>query len=232
LKPVYYNNYDLSLEYYLPRGGLLSSSIYYKDVTNYTISNTETILPGVDYGYDLSGYIGDNLVRKVNAGSAWYKGVELSYSQQLAAIVSALRDFSVFAGYTYQKAESTASFGGSATQSTSLPLTGVVPRMANVGFSYRHRALNARVTYNWKSAYANAVTVSNLAPNDALIRYWDARGTFDISTSYDFYKQHAVFLDVRNIGNAPIREYVVNTNYTRSYAINGATLYLGIKGTF
>ncbi|MFT3869443.1 MAG: TonB-dependent receptor [Nibricoccus sp.] len=232
LKPVYYNNYDLSMEYYFEKGGLLSASIYYKDLKNYTITTTETILPGVDYGYNLSGYIGDNLTRKINSGTAKYKGIELSYSQRLGSLINALRDFDAFAGFTYQQASANTTFGGSATQATNLPMTGVVPRMFNVGVNYRHKALNARVIYNWKSAYANAVTVNNLVPTNPMIRYWDDRGTFDISTSYDIYKKHAVFLDVRNIGNVPSREYIVNKSYTRSYAINGATLYLGIKGTF
>jgi PII-like signaling protein len=37
---------------------------------------------------------------------------------------------------------------------------------------------------------------------------------------------------VRNVTNEPLREYVVNKSFTRAYAINGATIYVGIKGNF
>jgi hypothetical protein len=62
--------------------------------------------------------------------------------------------------------------------------------------------------------------------------HWDDRGTLDTTVFYDFHKQHSIFVDVRNVTNEPYREDVVNPNYTRSYSINGATIYIGVKGNF
>jgi TonB-dependent receptor len=232
LQPIYFNNYDLSLEYYLPQGGLLSASVYRKDVKNYTFNSTETIQPGVDYGYDLSGYIGDNLVRKVNGGDAHHQGIELNYSQRLGVFAPWLQPYSFYTGYTYQKAEGSATFGGTAAQPTTLPLRGVVPRMFNASLRYRGKKLAVSLTYNWKGHYPSSITTNTVTPSAVLIRSWDDRGTLDTTLSYDLFRQHSLFIDVRNVTNEPLREYVVNKSFTRAYAINGATIYVGIKGNF
>jgi TonB-dependent receptor len=220
------------MEFYLPQGGLISASVYQKDVKNYTLETTEQIFENVDYGYDLSGYIGGNLIRKTEGGTAKYRGLELSYSQRLGLLSKRLRDFSVYTGFTYQKAEGNSTFGGTAAQSVSLPLRNVVPRMFNLGLQYRGRRLSAGLNYNWKGHYPNSITTNSVVPNVALIRWWDDRGTLDTNLSYTFYKNHSFFVDVRNITNEPLREYVVNSNFTRAYAINGATIYVGVKGVF
>lgn len=232
LQPIYFNNYDVSVEYYLPQGGILSASVYRKDVKNYTFQTTEPILQGVDYGYDLSGYIGDNLIRKVNGGSAQHQGIEFTYSQRLGVLAQWLSSYSFYTGYTYQKAEGTATFGGTSAQPASLPLRGVVPRMFNASLRYRGKRLAASLTYNWKSHYPSSITTNPVTPSAVLIRSWDNRGTLDTNLSFDFYKQHSLFVDVRNITNEPYREYVVNRSFTRAYSINGATIYVGVKGNF
>lgn len=230
LKPVYFDNYDFSVEYYVARGGLLAASVFYKDVANYTTNSTETIQQGVDYGYDLSGYIGDNLVRMANTGTAKQKGIELSYSQQLGVIHPLLEGFSAFASYTYQKGEANAAFGGTSTISTSQPISKLVPKMANAGVSYRHGRWSGSAKYNWKSVYYNGS--SNSGNGLFALRYWDDRGTLDLGGSYKAWKNSDLFIEVKNATNEPLREFVVNRNWTRSYTLYGATIYLGVKGTF
>lgn len=229
LKPVYFQNFDVSLEYYL-KGGLVAVSFFHKDVSNYTVDSTEIVQPGVDYGYDLSGYVGDTLIRKTNAGSARQKGVEFSYSQQLGTLSDVLRDVSMFASYTYQQGESNATYGGASAVPTSLPIGRLVPRMANAGLRYRHRKTNASVTYNWKSDYFTGTIASGNGIN--ALRYWYARGMLDVSASYDFYQRHAVFIEVKNVTNEPARDYIVNRGLLRTYNTYGAMIYFGLKGAF
>ncbi len=230
LKPVYFDNLEVSIEKYLRPSGLISVNGYYKDVKNYVFQTDETILPGVDYGYDLSGYVGETLRHLVNAGEGRIWGVEASYSQHLSAISQVLRPFSVFANYTYQKGEASASYDGSATSKT-LPILRFVPKMFNAGVTFREGPYNLSVKYNWKDAYASGVTLDGVN-GQAMLTYFDQRGTLDFSAAYTFYKRHSLFLEVKNLTNEPVRQYIVNKDWMRTYNLYGATIYLGFKGTF
>jgi outer membrane receptor protein involved in Fe transport len=136
----------------------------------------------------------------------------------------------VFANYTYQKGESTASYDGSAT-STTLPMLRFVPEMANAGISYRSGAYSLSLKGNWKSDYAQALTY-DIPSNQSMITYNQQRATLDLSTSYTFHKRHSLFLEVKNLTNEPVRQYIVKKEWMRSYNVYGATIFLGFKGSF
>jgi outer membrane receptor protein involved in Fe transport len=230
LKPVYFDNFELSVEQYLSPSGLLSLNGYYKDVKNYVFETDEVIEAGVDYGYDFSAYIGDTLRRKINGGKGTIWGIEASYSQGLGAFSDTLRPFTVFANYTYQKGESTASYDGDST-STTLPMLRFVPEMANGGISFRSGPYSLSLKGNWKSNYAQALTFDNIT-NQAMITYIESRATVDLSASYTFHKRHSFFLEVKNLTNEPVRQYIVKKEWMRRYDIYGATIFAGFKGTF
>ena len=230
LKPVYFDNFEVSLERYLSPSGLFSVNGYYKDVKNYVFETEETIEAGVDYGYDLSAYIGDTLRRKVNGGKGTIWGVEASYSQGLGAFSESLRPFTVFANYTYQEGESTASYDGSAT-STTLPMLRFVPKMANAGISFRSGPYNLSLKTNWKSDYAQALTFESTT-QQTMITYVEQRATLDLSAAYTFHKRHSFFVEVKNLTNEPVRQYLVKREWMRSYNVYGATIFAGFKGSF
>lgn len=79
LKFVYFDNFEVSLECYLSLSGFFLVNGYYKDVKNYVFEIEEMIEVGVDYGYDLSVYIGDMFCCKVNGGKGMIWGVEVLY---------------------------------------------------------------------------------------------------------------------------------------------------------
>jgi TonB-dependent receptor len=232
LKPVYFDNFEVSVEKYLAPSGLLSLNGYYKDVKNYVTEEDEIIRADGDYGYDLSPYVGDTLRRKVNTGKGTIWGVEASYSQGLGAFAESLRPFTVFANYTYQKGESTASYDGSET-STTLPMLRFVPKMANAGVTFRSGPYTLSLKGNWESDYATGITInSNPLPPRAMITYTEERATLDLSAAYTFHKRHSFFVEVKNLTNEPVRQYIVKKDWMRSYNLYGATIFAGFKGSF
>lgn len=231
LKPVYFHNYDVSLEYYMPSSGLISVGAFRKAIKNYTVNVDETIAAGVDYEYDLSGFIGGTLRRRINAGTATMKGIEVKYSQPLGNLSPWLRPFSAFAGFTYQKSEATASYGGTSSLGVNQPVPNVIPKLVNLGLTYRRNPVTCSLVYNWRDTYANTVTTTS-STSDLFVRYTEKRGTLDVSLAYAFYKNNSFFIDAKNVVNTPRRDFVIRDGITRSYNIDGIWIYFGVKGAF
>jgi outer membrane receptor protein involved in Fe transport len=152
------------------------------------------------------------------------RGFEINFSQQLSAYASWLKGFQVFANYTELETEGNSTYGGTAqVTNVKAPLEAFVPITYNAGFTYNHRGLRLSLKYNYKGQY-----LENLGE----MRWWKSRGVFDFYGSYDIYKRHAVFVDIKNLGNQPLDKFEGTGYRTRFYEIQGATINVGIKGTF
>ncbi len=241
LKPIYFNNYDVSLEYYTKQGGSVSLGYYFKDVENYTANVTEAITPDGVYDYDLSSYVGGNLERPINVGGAKHWGIELSVSQRLGIVSDYLRDFQIYASYTYQDAKTSSAFNstdsltGLDERPKYMPVRNAVPKKYKVNLSYRRNALNASLSYSWIGTYMTngPYRISGGADDSAFVYlYRDARGTFDTAVSYKFYRRYSAYIEVKNLTNEPVRNYLHSRNWVQNYNIYGPFIYFGIKGTF
>lgn len=238
LKPVFYNNYDVSVEYYLPNSGAITAGFFYKGIKNYTVTfeqviDDATIAEYAALGYNLSGNNGDTLRTRRNAGKAKMAGIELSYTQSLSQFSDYLKGFRARLGYTYHKGDSTATYGGTGLASSNLPLVNFIPRLFNAGLSYNRTRYSVSLIYNWRYKYVNSLNTYPGWPSDTgFFRYTASRGTLDLSISYKFYRSHELYLDVRNLTNVPKRDYIGAEYRTRSYNIDGAAIYAGIKGQF
>ncbi|OAM87221.1 TonB-dependent receptor [Termitidicoccus mucosus] len=246
LKPIYHTNYDVALEYYMKGGGSASIGYYYKDVQNYTANVTETITENGVYDYDFRNYVGASLERPVNIGGQKNWGIEASFSQRLGFIHERLKNFSLYAAYTYQEGETNSSFNSTApltgleTMPKSMPAYRVVPRKLKLSLSYRGSRLNASVSYNWADSFYDGTMFRFFNDREpgkvdpAAFGYlWrDARGTFDAAMSYTFYRRYSFYVEAKNLTNEPFRTYLHNPNWTWEYQKYGAFVYFGIKGTF
>lgn len=241
LKPIYFNNYDIALEYYTKQGGSVALGYYFKDVQNYTANVTETISADTVSDYDLSAYIGGNLERPVNVGGAKHWGIEFSVSQRLSVISDYLRDFQIYAAYTYQDAKTNSAFGstdsltGLADRPEYMPVRNAVPKKYKINLSYRRKALRASLSYNWTGSYMTngPYRISGATDDSAFVYlYRDARGTFDTAVSYDFHRNLGVYMEVKNLTNEPVRNYLNTRNWVQNYNVYGPFIYFGLKGNF
>ncbi len=241
LKPIYFNNYDFAVEYYTKQGGSISLGYYFKDVENYTANVTEPISADAIYDYDLSSYVGGDLNRPVNVGGAKHWGVEFSVSQRLGVISDYLRDFQIYASYTYQDAKTSSAFNstdaltGMADRPEYMPVRNAVPKKYKINLSYRRHALNASLSYSWVGSYMTngPYRISGASDDSAFVYlYRDARGTFDTAISYNFYRKFGAYIEVKNLTNEPVRNYLHSRNWVQNYNVYGPFIYFGIKGTF
>lgn len=239
LKPVYYHNYDVAVEYYTKQGGSFSAGYFYKDVKNYTANVTETITADTVYDYDFSGYVGGSLVHPINIGGAKHKGYEVSISQRLGVLSDRLKAFQFYAAYTYIDAKSSSSFNStSATTGLTdrpalMPVTGMVPKKYKINLNYRHRWVDASLSYNWTSKYYSNGPyriASGTNSNAFTYLYREARGTFDASASCRLYKNYRFYIEAKNLTNVPVRAYLDNPAWQQNYNRYGSFIYFGIKG--
>lgn len=241
LKPVYYDNYDVAVEYYTKQGGSFSLGYFYKNVKNYTVTTTEVIDADTVSDYDLSAYIGGELTRPTNAGGAKHKGYEASVSQRLGVFTDWLKAFQIYASYTYVDAESSSSFGSTDSSTglddrpTYMPVVNVVPKKYKINLNYQHRWLTASLSYNWTSKYMSGGPYRlEGGKEDSAFTYLyrEARGTFDTAVSVPLYKGYSFYAEAKNLTNVPVRTFMDNSKWRQNYNRYGAFVYFGIKGNF
>lgn len=126
LKPWTADNFDLTLETYLFKGGSGSVSVFRKDIEDFFTSVVTPATPELleRYGIDPAGSDADyQIVTRGNGGFARIRGVEFSYRQSFLFLPHWARGLQAFVSYT------TLSLDGSATSD----FTGFNPRTLSWG---------------------------------------------------------------------------------------------------
>jgi TonB-dependent receptor len=235
LLPVYFDNYDVAVELYTKQGGSVSLGYYYKDVENYTANTLETITADGVYEYDFSGYEGVVLAHPVNVGGARHWGVEASVSQRLGILHERLKNFQIYAAYTYQEGKASTGFNSTTELERGVtpgyaPINRLVPRKFKVNLNYRHRRLTASLSYNWQGRYVyNGYYYMGA---DRVYLWRDKRAVIDASASYALYKNYSLYAEAKNLANEPVREYYHYRKWVQTYNDYGTVIYFGIKGSF
>ncbi|MSU72732.1 MAG: TonB-dependent receptor [Opitutus sp.] len=225
LKPWTASNYDLSLEYYTPQGGLFSAGVFQKDIKNFFGSGTKiaTAADLADFGLD-PRYVGYELRTKFNAGDAKVSGVELSARHSLERFGVWGRAFSLFVNGTKLKLEG----NQGANFSTFIPLT------VNWGAIFRKDRVAVTVRWNHRGE-ANTGATTTFGPDGGT--YSKAQTQTDLTFEYQINNRLSFTANARNIFNVN----AVQTRYgsqTPGYAQQlrtseyGSLISAGIKGSF
>jgi TonB-dependent receptor len=188
-------NWDASVEYYLPSLGLISVAVFHKDVENFSY---ETQIAGGDTstGYDLNTFASDS--------SGTIKGLELAYQQRLGFLPSPLNGFGVLANITFLDAEATYGF----RPGEKLDFIGQSDYVGNLGLTYETKKFFARLAMNFRGERLREDEPLRGAADEDI--YIDTFSQLDLSLRYEFTKQFEVFLDVLNITDEPFRAFQKN----------------------
>ena len=181
LKPITGNNYDLSLEYYLPKGGILSAGAFDKEFSNYIVATTTTgTFPGIQGTATFATY--------ANIPHASARGFELSYHQQFTFLPGALSGFGAGANFTYVVSRGAKRGGVVET------LANTTPRTLNVEAFYKYGPVSLQVFGNYQSR-----TMTSLGSTPALDNYVQPYLNFDLDARLALTKHVTVFFQGRNI---------------------------------
>ena len=225
LRPWTANNYDFSLEYYTNQGGLISASIFLKEIKDFFGSSVRLATLADLTAADLDPrYVGWNLSTKFNAGDATIKGADCNFRQSLRALGRWGGYFTVFANATklFLAGNSQASF------------TSFIPKSGNWGVSFNRQQITLTTRWNYRGLDKRAAITGFGADG---FQYYKARTTLDVYVSYQLTRRLSLAGSVNNLLNAPqtLLQYGSETPaYAQQFqrAHYGVQFGLGLKGTY
>ena len=225
LKPWSAKNYDLSLEYYTPQGGLFSAGLFRKTIRDFF--GTSTIIATAQdlENFDLDPqYLGWEINSTTNGGNARVDGVEFNAQHSLQPFGAWGRSFQVFLNGTKLKlyGSQRSAFGG------------FVRGTLSWGVNYNHRRFKVVARWNHRGQRLDSV-VAALDPNGGV--YTIPRTIMDLNTEFRVSPRFSVYANAQNVFavSDKIERFGDNTPaYARrtSDTNTGVLLTAGIKGSF
>lgn len=220
LDPLYSNNFDLSVEYYVGNMGLLSAAVFYKDIENPIFESTSPGQDGTFGGMDL---VNAEVGTWTNADSAKLKGLELNAQYELSFLPAPFDGFSVGGNITFSDSEAS----GLPGRDDTLPLIDQSDRVASAQITYEKYGFSARVAYTYRSEQLMEVGGD---PEEDI--YLDRLDQWDARVAYTFGEDLTVFVEGSNLNDAAMRTYMGYRDRLGEKEIYGATIRLGLQYKF
>lgn len=223
LKPWTAINYDVALEYYMGRSGMISLGAFRKDISN--AFGTMTYVVDADLMDQLNlgpEYLGWEVTTKFNVNDASITGTEFSYRQRLTMLPGWANGFTIFANGAVLDLEG-----------DRVDFTGFVEKSAAWGVSYSKKRLGFRLNWNYRGK--QFINNQSFAPD--AIAYVLPRLTLDTNLEYRFGRGLSVFFNARNLTKDVIDRVKTSSNapdYASLYQRNiySVKFTAGIRGTF
>jgi TonB-dependent receptor len=222
LKPTTGNNFDLSLEYYLPNGGIVEVGLFDKEFRNY-------IVPRVQHGITTDplapGQLA-NVTTFLNTSSAYARGAELAYQQKFTFLPEPFSGFGAEANLTLVDSrilEYDAATSGSGTAQYGL-LPGTSKVTWNLAAFYEDHGIQARLSSQYVSH-----SLFGLGGDKSLDVLQDKRLTMDFTSSYQISPQLTVYFNAKNLLDTPLRYYEGSPNRPIQREFYGQTYEAGVR---
>ena len=219
LKPITSQNFDLTTEWYFANVGQLSATLFWKKLNNTIQYDTSVVNVAVtNNGVTYPEVYTAGLVNLNHHASI--HGAELAYQQTFSFLPGWLSGFGANANYTYIKpigmnfgSVNYCAYGyAAATQcvnQTKLPPQELSRDSLNLGLYYGMGPLNAKVVWNWRSAFLVSATEADYPFLPVMAT---SQGQVDASISYAFTKHLKLSLQAANILNSTFKTHeIVNT---------------------
>lgn len=217
------------LEYYFGKVGLLSVSVYQRDIDGYIVSARRPATPEFLEAWSLSDeYAAYEVSTQSNSPhSLRFRGGQVAYKQALAFLPDVARGINVFANLSWQGVDG-------ADQQAAIRNGQFVPRTANWGVSLNRQRFDLRLNWNYRDRTRQNVRVNGAYQYQRRRLYIDFDADYYLSNSRRF----GLFFNARNLRDQGDNEIEVMSDETpanarlretRSY---GVLLTLGLRGTF
>ena len=226
LRPWSGDNYDLSLEYYTPQGGIFSAGVFRKEIRDF-FGDAVKVATAADLELlELDPrYVGWQITTAYNVpGTARVDGVEFNARHSLRPLGPWGRYFSAFANGTKLKLQ-----GG-----RDADFSGYIPESANWGLDFTRKPFGVKAKWNYRGQQRLG---SVLALGPDAYEYAKARTRLDLNVDYQLRAKFFLYASAQNILDIPetlLRFGSQTPGYARVSQVltTGVQLTLGIKGTF
>ena len=226
LRPWTADNFDLSLEYYTPQGGLASVGAFRKDIRNFFGDAVKVATVADLEALDLDPrYAGWQITTQFNLpGTARVQGLEFNVRQSLRPLGGWGRYFAVFANGTKLRLE-----GARAAD-----FSGFIPESANWGFDFTRKPFSLMAKWNYRGQQRLGSVVA-LGPD--AYEYSKPRTRLDVNLDYQLRANLFLYMSGQNVFDVPetlLRFGSQTPGYARVSQVltTGVQITLGVKGTF
>lgn len=217
LKPLESMNFDLGIEHYMGRAGVLSGFVFYKDIDNF-IYNTDLAGSGAWADFD-------EALSYANGDSAKLYGLELAYSQKFDWLPAPWNGLLVGANLTLSKSDASIEGQGS---KRSIDLPNQSDTVGNFMVGWENERFNLRVAANYKSSYLYEIGSVQDKRQDL---YVDDQLFVDIKAGYFITPELQLTLEAANITDESYYVYTGSRRYNAQYEEYGPTYTIGLTLT-
>jgi len=217
LKPITANSFDMAFEHYLPNSGIASIGVFDKEISNYIAANlTNQTFPNNGL---FAGFVGvAHVYSFTNIGKSYARGLELNYEQRFTTLPDFWSGFGVGANYTYVSSR----FEIRPGEFSTLPSTSRDTLNANV--FYEQGPWNVRL-----GAYYLSRNLWAIGGNGIPDVFSEARTNVDFGSSYALDKHLAIYFNVKNLTNTPLKFAEGTADRTIQREYYGATYQVGLN---
>lgn len=218
LRPTTGNNFDLSIEQYLPHGGILSLGFFDKEFDNYIVARQHIGSDArlTDFGNQVV------FVTYENVGASFARGIEGAYDQHFTFLPKPFDGFGIGANATYVDSGITLHDGG---RRQILPATS--KWTWNAAAYYEAHGLQLRLSAQYVGA-----NLFGIGDGPATDVYQDARTTLDFTSSLEVRKGIKLYFNVKNLTNERYRIYEADTTRPIQREFYDQTFEGGVKFKF
>ncbi|UIJ44317.1 TonB-dependent receptor [Sphingomonas cannabina] len=206
LKPYKSNNFNASLEWYFAPRAILSAEVFYKDISNYILSQT---VPEEHFNQSQNMVSTYDISRPFNAGSAEVKGFAVAYQQNLPL------GFGILANYTFSD--------GEGQDGRDLPYNS--RHQASLSPYFESGPVAIRGTYTWRSKYFTGID-----RGDEM--YVRDTANVDVSATYNFTPNVGLTLAGMNLTDSEYYGYANTPRLPRSVYRTGRKLLATVNVNF
>lgn len=243
LKYPYSTNIDVLAEKYFGGTSLISGGFFYKSIDNFI------------FNYKLFGHEGDpaqgnyekiELEVPLNGNKAFVYGSEIQAQFKLEFLPWPWNDFGIYTNYTYTYSEAyinkrypandhshVISFGGEyleyfkADEEEKIQMPGQAMHTTNLALFYDAERFYIKLSANYHDDF-----LYKLGVDPDLDEYYAESWHMDFTANYSFNKNWKVFVDVKNLTNAPLKFYMGSPDYIKQQEFYSWWGRIGVKLDF
>ncbi len=195
LKPTFSQNFDLMGEYYFSNIGIVSGGAFYKKISDIVFSDTSMLnVGGTDY----------MVTQSKNLQDSDLYGFEAGINKRFDFLPGFCNGFGVELNYTFidSKVDVPRTSGDIIDKSS---LQNQAKNLFNAILYYENSKLMVRLAGNFRG---KSVESFNQALGPDYYIWSDKNFTIDFSASYDISKKVKLFIELNNLSNESLRQYM------------------------
>ncbi|MDW3711042.1 MULTISPECIES: TonB-dependent receptor [unclassified Pseudomonas] len=223
LSPLESSNFDLGIEHYLGRAGVVSAFVFYKDIDNF-IYNTDLAGSGAWATFDEANTF-------ANGDNAKLYGLELAYSQKFDWLPAPWNGLLLGANATFSRSDASIEGFDQASGRTlerDIDLPNQSDTVGNLMLGWENDKLSLRLSANYKSDYLFEVAPVGDRQHDLHV---DAQTFVDFSARYFLTKELQLSFEAQNLTDEHYYVYTGSRSYNAQYEEYGPTYSLGLTFT-